>query len=97
MKFLEHLWAGVDIEIVIAALPESPQQAFLLRKTQPELPFQSTLPRSHAARKSLFKDLDDFRRSNRSTFTDEQVEMFWQDDIADQSEAVARADFFESL
>ena len=97
VKFLEHLRPAVDIEIVIPPLPEAPQQVFLLRKTQPELPLRSALSCSHAARKSLLEDLDDLRGRNRSGFTDEQVEMFWHDDIADQSEAVARADFLENL
>lgn len=97
VKFLEHLCVGVDVEIVIAPLPETPQQVFVLRKMQAELAFRSTFPCTHAARKSLLEDLDDFRGSDRSAFADEQMEMFWHDDIADQSEAVASADFLEDL
>ena len=45
----------------------------------------------------MLEDLDDFGRRNGSRFADEQVEMFWHDDIADQSEAVASAHFLENL
>ena len=37
VMFLEHLCARVDVEIVIASLPESAQKIFLFRKTPSEL------------------------------------------------------------
>ena len=97
VKFFEHFCAGIDVEIVIAALQETAQQIFLVRKTQAELALQSVFPGSHTARKSLLEDLDDFGGRNGSRFADEQVKVFWHDDIADESKGVASADFLENL
>ena len=97
VKFFEHFRAGINVEIIITALPETPQQVSLFRKTQAELTLHTALPCSQAARKSLLEDLDNLRGSNTSTLAEEQVDVFWHDHVADQSEAVASADFLENL
>ena len=97
VEFLDHFCAGVDVEIVIAALPETRQETFLVRKTQAELSFRRALSCSHATRKSLLEDLDDFAGRSRAGFADEQVEMLRHDDVTDESEAVASANFLEDL
>ena len=97
VKFLENFYPGIHIEIVIAPLPESPQQILLFGKTEPQLAFRSAFPSPQAARHSLLEHLYDFRGRDRGRFIDEQVQMFWHDDIADQSEAIASADFLEDL
>jgi len=97
MEFLDYLGAGIDIEIVVAALPETAKGSFLGRKSQGELSLRCALFAAQAAREALFEDLNDCRRSNRSRFADEQVDVFGHDDVADQSETVAGAHFFEDL
>ena len=96
VQLLLHLGARVDIEVVIAALPESAQR-LVSREAQRELAFAPGLIPSHPAREALLEDLDDPCRSGRAGFADQQVHMLGHEHEAHQRKAIARSHFLKNL
>ena len=97
VEFFEQLGAGVDVEVVVAALPETAKEISVVGKTEPQLVFRTTLPCSHAAGKPLLEDLNDFGGRSRTGLGDEQMQVFGHDDVADDAKMIAGADFLENL
>ena len=97
VKFFEQFRAGIDVEIVVAALPETAQEILPLRKMELQLVFRVAFPSSHSTRQPLLEDLNDFGGRSRSRLGDEQMQVLGHDDVADDTETIAGADFLENL
>ena len=97
VEFFEQLGAGVDVEVVVAALPETAKEILVVRKTERHLFFRTTFPCPHTAGKPLLEDLNDFGGRSGSGLGDEQMQVFGHDDVADDAEMIAGADFLENV
>lgn len=57
-QFFAHLFRGVDIEVVISALPESAHITGSVRELQRELAGRTAFSCAHGAGNPLLQDLD---------------------------------------
>ena len=95
VELLGHLRAGVDVEIVIAALPEAAKFAASLGKVKSQLAGALGLSGAQGARNSLLENLDNFCGTSAAGLAQEQVHMLGHEDVANKSKAVARSRLFE--
>ena len=75
IELLPEFATGVDIEVVIAPLPEAARVRRLLRKRQRQLRLGSSFLAAKFSGNALFEDLDRLGGSRSGRFTDEQVEV----------------------
>ena len=95
VELLRHLRAGVDIEIVISALPEPPEFTAPLGEAKGQLPRALPFSGAQGTGDSLLETLDDLGGSGAAGLAQEQVHMFGHKDVANESKAVAQPRLFE--
>ena len=91
VELLRHLRAGVDIEIIIAALPEAAVFAGPLRKTKGQLARALAFSGAQCAGDALLETLDDLGGTGGAGLAQEQVHMFGHEDVANESKAVTHS------
>ena len=97
VQLLDHFRSRIDVEIVVAALPEAPQRSFLGPEVQRQLSLGLSPSAAHAARQTLLEDLQDLGRRRERRFADQQMDVIGHEDVPDQSESIARAHLAENL
>jgi len=95
VELLGHLRAGVDVEIVITALPEAAEFAASLGKAKSQLTGALALSGAQGAGNSLLENLDNLCGTNAAGLAQQQVHVFGHEDVANKSKAVARSRLFE--
>ena len=91
VEFLRHLRARVDIEIIIAALPEAAVFAGTLWKTKGQLARALAFFGAQCAGDALLETLDDLGGSGGAGLAQEQVHMLGHEDVANESKAVTHS------
>jgi len=75
VEFLLHLRAGVDVEVVVTALPEAAEFAALLWKAEQKLPRALAFSGSQGAGDPLLETPDDLGWTCAAGLAQEQVHM----------------------
>lgn len=92
IQFLEQFFFTVDIEVVIAALPESLSPGQVIPKGQRELAWRAAPFAAKYPGNALLQHLDDFGRSGLGRFIDQQMDVLGHEHIAEEPEAGTCAD-----
>lgn len=96
MEFLEDLCAGVDIEIVVAALPEAAQPP-VSGETQRQLAFAVAFLPAYPAGEPLLEDLDDSCWRREAGFAEQQMHVLGHEHETDQCKVIARTHFLKNF
>jgi len=91
VKFLLDLCLRVDVEIIIAALPEAAEFTAPLWKAKRKLPVAFAFSGAQGSGDSLLETLDDLCGSCAAGLAQKQMHVFGHEHIAKKSEAVARS------
>ena len=95
VKLLLKFGLRVNVEIIVAALPESPQPLLLFRKGKGQLASGVALAGAQGAGDALFENLHNFCRGDVAGFAEQQVDVLGHQDVTDQREAVASPHLIE--
>ena len=95
VKFLLDLCLRVDVEIIIAALPEAAEFTAPLWKAKHKLPVAFAFSGAQGSGDSLLETPDDLCGSYAAGLAQNQMHVFGHEHIANKSEAVARSSLFE--
>jgi len=96
VKLLVQFGSRVNIEVIVAALPESPQSTFPLSKREHQLRPGFAPSAAKRAGHTLFQNLHNFRRWDVSGFAQQKMDVFGHQHVAKQQEAVAAAYLVEN-
>ncbi len=97
VEFLLHLRAGVDVEVVVAALPEAAEFAALLWKAEQKLPRALAFSGSQGAGDTLLEALDDLGWTCAAGLAQKQVHMLGHENVANEGKAVARSSLLKRV
>jgi hypothetical protein len=95
VELLRHLGAGVDIEVVITALPEPAELAASHWKAKSKLTRALAFSGAEGAGDALLETLNDRGRAAAAGLAEKQVDMFGHKHVANKSKAVTRSRLFE--
>ncbi len=97
VEFLLHLRAGVDVEVVVAALPEAAEFAALPWKAEQKLPRAIAFSGSQGAGDPLLETLDDLGWTCAAGLAQKQVHMLGHQNVANEGKAVARSSLLKRV
>jgi len=96
VELLLKFGSRVNVEVIVAALPESPQPTFPLSKRESQLRPAFAPSAAQRARHPLFENLHNFRRRDVSGFAQQEMDVFGHQDVTDEREAITSSYLFEN-
>ena len=95
VELLCHLGAGVDVEIIVAALPEAAEFTASLRKAKGKLSGALSFSGAQCTGNSLLETLDDLCGACAAGLAQQQVHVLGHENVPHQSKAVAQPGLLE--
>jgi len=95
VELFVHLCPGIDVEIVIAALPEPAELGASPWKAKGKLTWALAVSGTEGAGDSLLETLDNRGGACGAGLAKEQVDVFGHEDVANESKAVTRPRLLE--
>src|SRR5258705_1655292 len=97
VEFLLHLRAGVDVEVVVAALPEAAEFAALPWKAEQKLPRAIAFSGSQGAGDPLLETLDDLGWTCAAGLAQKQLHMLGHENVANEGKPEARSSLLKRV